>query len=83
MPVKKTFGLFDIFFDVENLSRAHLNSGNICFQFPLAGGEWAGYLDRQGRVKMDFKGGPYKGCFHLPRALMLCENILHQLLAAE
>ena len=54
-----------------------------CFQFPLAGGEWAGYLDRQGRVKMDFKGGPYKGCFHLPRALMLCENILHQLLAAE
>jgi len=44
--------------------------------FPLPGGEWAGYLDRQGKVKMDFKGGPFKGCFHLPRALMICENIL-------
>ena len=31
---------------------------------------------RQGRAKMDFKGGPYKGCFHLPRALLLCEQIL-------
>ena len=48
-------------------------------QFPLPGGEWAGYLDRQGKVKMDFKGGPYKGCFHLPRALMICENLLKKL----
>lgn len=39
-------------------------------------GDWVGYLDRQGRAKMDFKGGPYKGCFHLPRALLLCEQIL-------
>ena len=47
--------------------------------FPLAGGEMAGYLSREGRVKMNFKGGPYKGCFHVPRALMICEKILTQL----
>jgi len=49
-------------------------------KFPLEGGEWAGYLDREGKVKMNFKGGPYKGCFHVPRALMICEKILKQLL---
>jgi len=48
-------------------------------KFPLNGGEWAGYLNREGKVKMDFKGGPYKGCFHLPRALMICETILRTL----
>ena len=68
---------------MENSYLEPIYTLRICFQFPLAGGEWAGYLDRQGRVKMDFKGGPYKGCFHLPRALMLCEDMLHQLLAAE
>ena len=49
-------------------------------QFPLKGGEWAGYLSREGKVKMDFKGGPFKGCFHVLRALMLCESILKQML---
>ncbi|QDV06756.1 Cellobiose 2-epimerase [Planctomycetes bacterium Poly30] len=39
-------------------------------------GEWFGYLDREGRVSQRFKGGPYKGCFHVPRALMLCERLL-------
>jgi N-acylglucosamine 2-epimerase len=34
-------------------------------------GEWFGYLDRQGRVLLDLKGGKWKGCFHLPRALLL------------
>ena len=51
------------------------------WQLPLTGGEMAGYLDRQGNVKMDFKGGPYKGCFHVPRALMVCEEIIKQLLS--
>jgi N-acylglucosamine 2-epimerase len=32
-------------------------------------GEWYGYLDRAGGVTHRFKGGPYKGCFHVPRAL--------------
>ncbi|WP_420456014.1 AGE family epimerase/isomerase [Rubrivirga sp.] len=35
-------------------------------------GEWFGYLDRGGRVTHRFKGGPYKGCFHVPRSLWLC-----------
>ena len=39
-------------------------------------GEWYGYLDREGRVTHRFKGGPYKGCFHVPRALWLCWNLL-------
>lgn len=34
-------------------------------------GEWFGYLDRDGNVTHRFKGGPYKGCFHVPRALWL------------
>lgn len=39
-------------------------------------GEWYGYLDREGRVTHRFKGGPYKGCFHVPRALLYCWNTL-------
>lgn len=39
-------------------------------------GEWFGYLDREGRVSQRFKGGPYKGCFHVPRALFLCERLI-------
>ncbi len=34
-------------------------------------GEWYGYLDRYGEINQRFKGGPYKGCFHVPRALYL------------
>ena len=32
-------------------------------------GEWFGYLNRQGEVLLNIKGGKWKGCFHLPRAL--------------
>jgi len=39
-------------------------------------GEWFGYLNRRGEVTHRFKGGPYKGCFHVPRALWLCRKIL-------
>ncbi len=35
-------------------------------------GEWFGYLDRQGEVLLNLKGGKWKGCFHVPRALYLC-----------
>ena len=35
-------------------------------------GEWFGYLDRQGEVLLDLKGGKWKGCFHVPRALFMC-----------
>ncbi len=33
------------------------------------GGEWYGYLNRQGEVLLHLKGGKWKGCFHVPRAL--------------
>lgn len=35
-------------------------------------GEWFGYLDRRGDVLLNLKGGKWKGCFHVPRALYLC-----------
>ncbi len=35
-------------------------------------GEWFGYLDRRGEVLLELKGGKWKGCFHVPRALYLC-----------
>lgn len=31
--------------------------------------EWWGYLNRQGEVLLDLKGGKWKGCFHIPRGL--------------
>ncbi|MEE9362722.1 MAG: AGE family epimerase/isomerase [Cellulophaga sp.] len=42
-------------------------------------GEWYGYLSREGKVLLDLKGGKWKGCFHVPRAMYQCwksfENI--------
>ncbi len=35
-------------------------------------GEWFGYLDRRGNVLIPLKGGKWKGCFHIPRGLILC-----------
>lgn len=32
-------------------------------------GEWFGYLNRRGEVLLTLKGGKWKGCFHIPRAL--------------
>ncbi len=31
--------------------------------------EWFGYLNRKGEVLLPLKGGKWKGCFHIPRAL--------------
>ena len=39
-------------------------------------GEWYGYLNREGKVTHHFKGGPYKGCFHVPRSLFMVYQIL-------
>jgi N-acylglucosamine 2-epimerase len=44
------------------------------FPDPLYG-EWFGYLNRQGEVLLPLKGGKWKGCFHVPRALYLCWQI--------
>ncbi len=42
------------------------------FRDPQYGGEWFGYLNRRGERLLDLKGGKWKGCFHVPRALFLC-----------
>lgn len=39
-------------------------------------GEWYGYLHRDGSVSHTQKGSLWKGPYHIPRALMLCEKIL-------
>ncbi len=39
-------------------------------------GEWFGYLDRRGDRTHTLKGNNYKGCFHVPRALLFsCQTI--------
>jgi len=35
-------------------------------------GEWFGYLNRRGEVLLPLKGGKWKGCFHVPRAMLMC-----------
>jgi N-acylglucosamine 2-epimerase len=45
--------------------------------------EWFGYADRTGAVTHRFKGGPYKGCFHVPRALLYAELALAEALQEE
>ena len=42
-------------------------------------GEWFGYLNRSGEVLLNLKGGKWKGCFHVPRALYLCWQQLEAL----
>ncbi len=42
-------------------------------------GEWFGYLNRDGSISSSLKGGAYKGCFHVPRTLLFCLNILQTL----
>lgn len=46
-------------------------------------GEWFGYLTQEGKVALDFKGGPFKGFFHVPRCLYMCERLLDDLLAKK
>ncbi len=42
-------------------------------------GEWFGYLNRRGEILLNLKGGKWKGCFHVPRALHLCWQQLETL----
>lgn len=46
------------------------------FSDASGGGEWYGYLDTKGKATHRFKGGPYKGCFHVPRSLYFVHEIL-------
>ena len=45
--------------------------------------EWYGYLNRQGEVLLPLKGGKWKGCFHVPRGLLQCWQILEKLAKNE
>ncbi|MCD7975976.1 MAG: AGE family epimerase/isomerase [Tannerellaceae bacterium] len=40
--------------------------------------EWFGYLNRRGEVLLESKGGKWKGCFHVPRSLYQCWQILEK-----
>lgn len=40
--------------------------------------EWFGYLNRRGEVLLPLKGGKWKGCFHVPRGLYKCWEILEK-----
>ncbi|MCK0135461.1 AGE family epimerase/isomerase [Arenibacter sp. S6351L] len=42
-------------------------------------GEWFGYLNRQGKPLSTLKGGKWKGCFHVPRAMYQCWKSLEQI----
>lgn len=41
--------------------------------------EWYGYLNRRGEVLLPLKGGKWKGCFHVPRGLFQCWQMLEEL----
>ena len=41
--------------------------------------EWYGYLNRRGEVLLPLKGGKWKGCFHVPRGMYQCWQILEDL----
>lgn len=48
--------------------------------FPdLNHGEWFGYLNRQGQPLLSLKGGKWKGCYHVPRALYECWQVFDAL----
>lgn len=52
--------------------------------FPDAeNGEWYGYLHRDGTVSHIQKGSLWKGPYHLPRCLMLCDEILVKIANGE
>lgn len=42
-------------------------------------GEWFGYLNRRGEVLLPLKGGKWKGCFHVPRAMFQVWKTLEDL----
>ncbi len=51
--------------------------------FADPGREWFGYLNRAGQVHLQLKGGKWKGCFHVPRALYLCWQQFEKLSANQ
>ena len=47
-------------------------------------GEWYGYLRRDGLPTMpSTKGSTFKGPFHLPRSLTMCDRMLGEILGED
>ena len=46
-------------------------------------GEWYGYLHRDGTVSHTQKGSLWKGPYHIPRCLILCEQLLDSLVDGD
>ncbi|MGL5794002.1 MAG: AGE family epimerase/isomerase [Waterburya sp.] len=61
----------DWFYKVHDYTWKHFADPNY--------GEWFGYLERTGEILLNLKGGKWKGCFHVPRALYLCWQQLETL----
>lgn len=49
------------------------------FRDSINKGEWYGYLNRRGELLLDLKGGKWKGCFHVPRALFEISQTLEKI----
>lgn len=70
----------------ETKDESFLEKFDLVFQYTLSHfsdpkyGEWFGYLNQKGEVTHTFKGGPHKGCFHVPRCLHMCIKLLNELL---
>ncbi|MCC5908701.1 MAG: AGE family epimerase/isomerase [Balneolaceae bacterium] len=62
---------WDLFKKVQEYSFRHFPDNE--------NGEWFGYMNREGEVTHSFKGGPYKGFFHVPRSLWTCFKLLEKL----
>lgn len=60
----KSFEVVNWFEKVHHYSWAHFPDPEF--------GEWYGYLNREGKPLLSLKGGKWKGCFHVPRAMYQC-----------
>lgn len=70
-----------VFFVIfSHVDAAQVASWSYTHLVDSAAGEWWGYADRAGTVTHRFKGGPYKGCFHVPRALLYVDRVLSAVL---
>ena len=70
----KNPNILEWFHKVHNYTWKHFKDPN--------GGEWFGYLNRQGEVLLNLKGGKWKGCFHVPRTMNQCWKSFEKIEAA-
>jgi len=63
----------------ESFEKVHEYTWNVFPDHEM--GEWYGYLNRQGKPHLELKGGKWKGCYHVPRGLYQCWQVLEKLKA--